>query len=83
MRFFATLTKTNGVTDTETLIKAMEGLSFDTPKGKMIFRAEDHQALQSMFGFKITIDPALAWAVPTLTKEIGIDDMKVPVMNKR
>jgi branched-chain amino acid transport system substrate-binding protein len=79
----ATLTKTNGATDTETLIKAMEGLSFDTPKGKMQFRKEDHQALQSMFGFKIKVDPALAWAVPELTREIGIADMNVPIMNKR
>ncbi len=79
----AALTKTNGATDSETLIKAMEGMSFDTPKGKMQFRAEDHQALQSMYGFKITVDPALAWAVPTLTREIGINDMQVPILNKR
>ena len=36
-------------TDTEKLIAAMEGMEFDTPKGKMIFRKEDHQALQSMY----------------------------------
>jgi len=79
----AALTKTNGDTKTETLITAMEGMSFETPKGKMIFRKEDHQALQSMYGFKIAVDPKLAWAVPELTKEIGIDDMQVPIMNKR
>ena len=32
-------------TDTEKLIAAMEGMSFDTPKGKMTFRKEDHQGL--------------------------------------
>ena len=79
----AALTKTNGATDTETLIAAMEGLEFDTPKGKMQFRKEDHQALQSMFGFKIKVDPATAWAIPELTREIGIGDMKVPIANKR
>lgn len=79
----AALTKTNGDTKTETLIAAMEGMAFETPKGRMQFRKEDHQALQSMYGFKIAVDPALAWGVPVLTKEIGIDDMNVPIMNKR
>ena len=41
----------------EKLIAAMEGMEFDTPKGKMIFRKEDHQALQSMYHFKIRVDP--------------------------
>ena len=54
-------------TDIEKLIAAMEGMEFDTPKGKMIFRKEDHQALQSMYAFKIKVDPDLAWAVPELT----------------
>ncbi len=76
------LTKTKGVTDTETLIKAMEGMAFETPKGKMIFRPEDHQALQAMYGFKIKVDPAVAWAIPELTHEITIDEMKVPIQNK-
>ena len=32
-------------------------MAFDTPKGKMIFRKEDHQALQPMYAFKIKVDP--------------------------
>ena len=44
-------------TDTEKLISTMEGMPFDTPKGKMIFRKEDHQALQSMYAFKVRVDP--------------------------
>jgi branched-chain amino acid transport system substrate-binding protein len=72
-----------GSTDAEKLIPAMEGLEFDTPKGKMIFRKEDHQALQSMFAFKIKVDPDLAWGVPELTKELKIEDMDIPVRNKR
>ncbi|HXZ01039.1 MAG TPA: substrate-binding domain-containing protein [Stellaceae bacterium] len=77
------LTKTKGATDTETLIAAMEGMSFDTPKGKMVFRKEDHQALQEMYAFKIKVDPTVAWAIPELTRVIGIDDMKVPIQNGR
>jgi branched-chain amino acid transport system substrate-binding protein len=69
-------------TDTEKLISAMEGMEFDTPKGKMIFRKEDHQALQSMYHFKIKVDPAVAWAIPELVDELKIDDMTIPIRNK-
>jgi len=70
-------------TDTEKLIAAMEGMEFDTPKGKMVFRKEDHQALQSMYHFKIKADPAVAWGIPELVRELKIEDMQVPVQNKR
>ena len=70
-------------TDTEKLISAMEGMSFDTPKGKMIFRKQDHQALQSMYAFRVKVDPKLPWAVLDLTREIKIKDMNVPIRNKR
>ena len=70
-------------TDTEKLIAAMEGMEFDTPKGRMVFRKEDHQALQSMYHFKIKSDPAVAWGIPELVRELKIEDMQVPVQNKR
>ena len=78
----AALEKTKGVTDADTLITAMEGMAFDSPKGKVQFRAEDHQALQSMFGFKLNYDTPDPWVIPVLTREFTIDDMKVPVANK-
>ncbi len=65
--------------ETETLIKAMEGMSFETPKGTMTFRPEDHQALQSMYHFKIKVDPAVAWAIPELVREIKPEEMKIPI----
>ncbi|MCR5857579.1 substrate-binding domain-containing protein [Mesorhizobium sp. J428] len=65
--------------DTETLIKTMEGMSFDTPKGPMTFRPEDHQALQSMYHFKIKVDPNVAWAIPELVREIKPEEMKIPI----
>jgi branched-chain amino acid transport system substrate-binding protein len=83
MALVASVEKTAGSTDAEKLIPAMEGLAFDTPKGKMIFRKEDHQALQSMFAFKIKVDPKLAWGVPELTRELKIEDMDIPIRNKR
>jgi branched-chain amino acid transport system substrate-binding protein len=70
-------------TDIEKLISTMEGMSFDTPKGQMIFRKEDHQALQSMYAFKIKVDPNVAWATPVLTREIKIEDMDIPIRNKK
>jgi branched-chain amino acid transport system substrate-binding protein len=70
-------------TDTEKLIAAMEGMEFDTPKGKMMFRKEDHQALQSMYHFRVKVDPNLAWAVNELVRELKIEDMAIPIRNKR
>jgi branched-chain amino acid transport system substrate-binding protein len=70
-------------TDTEKLISTMEGMSFETPKGTMIFRKEDHQALQSMYAFKIKVDPNVAWGIPELTRELKIEDIDVPIRNKR
>ena len=75
--------KKAGSTDTEKLIAAMEGLSFDSPKGRMTFRKEDHQAMQSMYHFKIKVDPNVAWAIPELVREIKPEEMKVPIRNKR
>ncbi len=77
------LKKTKGDASTEKLISTMEGMSFETPKGKMIFRKEDHQALQSMYHFKIKVDPAVAWAIPELVREIKIEEMNIPIRNKR
>jgi len=77
------LKKTGGDTNTEKLIKTMEGMSFESPKGKMTFRKEDHQAMQSMYHFKIKADPAFAWGVPELVREIKPEEMSVPIRNKR
>jgi branched-chain amino acid transport system substrate-binding protein len=77
------LKKTAGDTATNKLIKTMEGMSFETPKGRMSFRPEDHQAMQSMYHFKIKVDPAFAWGVPELIREIKPEEMAVPIRNKR
>ncbi|AUL45564.1 ABC transporter permease [Bordetella trematum] len=77
------LKKTGGDSDTDTLIKAMEGMSFETPKGRMTFREQDHQAMQSMYHFRIKDDPSVPWAVQELLREIPPGEMNVPVMNKR
>ncbi|MFO1262029.1 MAG: substrate-binding domain-containing protein [Rhodoferax sp.] len=83
MALVTALKASNGETAANTLIKTMEGMSFDTPKGKMTFRKEDHQALQSMYHFKIKVDPAFAWGVPELVREIKAEEMNVPIRNNR
>ena len=83
MAVVTALTNSKGDASANTLIKTMEGMSFDTPKGKMTFRKDDHQALQSMYHFKIKVDPAFAWGVPELVREIKAEEMQIPIRNKR
>ena len=78
-----TAIKKAGSTDTEKLISAMEGMEFMTPKGKMKFRKEDHQALQSMYAFKLDVKPDVAWAIPVLVKELSMEETAPPIMNKK
>jgi branched-chain amino acid transport system substrate-binding protein len=77
------LKKTKGDTNTDKLIATMEGMSFETPKGRMTFRKEDHQAMQDMFHFRIKVDPAFTWGVPELVQVIKAEQMNVPIRNKR
>ena len=79
-----------GSTDTEKLIAAMEGMSFDTPKGTMTFRKEDHQALQDMYHWRIkkgakdkdllelvaTI-PAMRHAAADPAEEVGVSSRRL------
>ncbi|WP_417625539.1 substrate-binding domain-containing protein [Pararhodobacter aggregans] len=76
------LRASGGSTDAEDLITAMEGMHFETPKGEMWFRAEDHQAMQSMYHFRIAIHDGVEWAVPELVREITPDMMDIPIRNQ-
>jgi branched-chain amino acid transport system substrate-binding protein len=80
----AALKKTNGDTNTEKLITSMEGLTFDTPKGPMTFRKEDHQAMQSMYHFRVAPGAKVGTMADLhLVKEIKPAEMNVPIRNKR
>jgi branched-chain amino acid transport system substrate-binding protein len=83
MAVVTALKKTGGDASANNMITAMEGMGFDTPKGRMTFRKEDHQAMQSMYHFKIKVDPAFAWGVPELVREIRAEEMNIPIRNKR
>ncbi|MCW5773996.1 MAG: substrate-binding domain-containing protein [Rhodospirillaceae bacterium] len=75
--------KKAGGTDTEKLIAAMEGMSFETPKGTMTFRKEDHQAMQDMYHFRVKKDWANEYDMLDLVREIPAKDIHVPIRNKR
>ncbi|MGH8737416.1 MAG: substrate-binding domain-containing protein [Burkholderiales bacterium] len=77
--------KKAGGTDTEKLIAAMEGMSFDTPKGEMTFRKEDHQAMQDMFEFRIkkASEQKNEWDLLDLVRVIPASELPVPITNKR
>ena len=75
--------KKAGGTDTEKLIAAMEGMSFETPKGTMTFRKEDHQALQDMYQFRIKKAQKDEWDLLELVREIPAKEIPLPIRNKR
>jgi len=65
------------------MVAAMEGMSFETPKGTMTFRKEDHQAIQPMYHFRIKKDQKNEWDLLELVREIPASEMPLPVKNKR
>jgi branched-chain amino acid transport system substrate-binding protein len=75
--------KKAGGTDSEKLIAAMEDMSFESPKGKMTFRKQDHQALQSMYQFRIKKKQANEWDLLELVREIPPNEIPLPIKNKR
>ena len=81
--FQKSLRASQGDTDTERLIGHMEGLRFETPKGWMSFRKEDHQAMQSMYHFRVP-PGAFAGTIPDLklVREIPAEEMDVPIRNR-
>jgi branched-chain amino acid transport system substrate-binding protein len=84
MAVVTALKKTNADTGSEKLISAMEGMTFDTPKGPMTFRKEDHQAMQSMYHFRVAPGAKQGTMADLhLVKEIKPAEMNVPIRNKR
>jgi branched-chain amino acid transport system substrate-binding protein len=72
-----------GGTDTEKLISTMEGMTFETPKGPMTFRKEDHQAMQAMYHFKVKANGKDQYDILDLVNTIPAEKMPIPVRNKR
>ena len=68
-----------GSTKADKMIPALEGMSFDGPKGTYTFRKEDHQALQPMYFVEIVKDPAFTYPIPKLIKEYSATETAPPV----
>ncbi|EJL25469.1 ABC transporter substrate-binding protein, partial [Brevibacillus sp. BC25] len=77
------LKKSNADADSEKLIAAMEGMTFDTPKGQMQFRAEDHQALQTLYAIKLEKKDGVDHPVPVFVREMTMEETAPPVRNQK
>lgn len=66
--------------ETEDLIEAMEGLAFDSPKGRLIMRPEDHQALQPMYHLRLSSKDGQP-PIPELVREIKAREIELPIRN--
>jgi len=77
------LKKSEGDADAKKLIDIMEGMSFETPKGKMTFREEDHQALQSLYSIKLEKQDGVPYPVPVLIRELSPEETEPPIQNKK
>ncbi|WP_156644696.1 substrate-binding domain-containing protein [Lentibacillus sp. JNUCC-1] len=76
------LTQTDGDTNADTLIETMEGMSFDTPKGTMTFREEDHQALQELYAITLEEQDGVDYPVPVLERVLTPEETAPPIMNQ-
>lgn len=90
MAIHAAIERSGGSTDAEDLIAAFQGLEFDTPKGAMLIREDDHQALQTMYHFENVVEERDDWfadrsvtaGVPKMIRTIGLDEMDIPIRNQ-
>ena len=74
------LEKTDGDTTAAELISALEGMSFEGPKGTYTFRKEDHQALQPMYMVKLVDIKAADAKFFELLEERSAEDTAPPIL---
>ncbi len=72
--------KEGGGDDVSKMIKSLEGWSFDSVKGKLTIRAEDHALIQPMFQAKLKASGGTY--VPELIKVVDADTVAPPVASK-
>lgn len=70
-----------GDNDPDKMVKALEGWSFEGPKGPMEIRAEDHAMLQPMF--TVSLEKKGKNFVPILGKTIDAADVAPPVAGSK
>jgi branched-chain amino acid transport system substrate-binding protein len=63
--------------DVDAMVAALEGWSFDGPKGSYTIRAEDHALIQPMFQVRLVSDGSGGWT-PELIAEVPGEDVAPP-----
>lgn len=76
----AALELTEGDTDPSALIPALEGLTWDGPKGTYTMRAEDHQALVPMYIVTVKDPEAADFAFYQWVRTISAEDTAPPCL---
>jgi branched-chain amino acid transport system substrate-binding protein len=69
-----------GGDDVDSMIASLEGWTFDSAKGSITIRAEDHAMIQPMFQVKLVADGS-SWA-PALVKVVDASAVTPPVASK-
>nr|WP_096190576.1 substrate-binding domain-containing protein [Evansella halocellulosilytica] len=73
---------TGGNAAAEELRTAMQGMEFESPKGPMTFREDDHQALQTLYAVRLEEHPDYDYPLPVLMRELSPDETAPPVRNE-
>ena len=71
-----------GSSDTEKLISAFEGMSFEGSTGQLTIRKDNHQALHDFYGVQYVADPNIEWAVPKLIRKFGGEELNAMLTDK-
>lgn len=66
-----------GADDVDAMVAALEGWSFDGPKGSYTIRESDHAVIQPMYQARLVSDGAGGW-VPELVAEVPGEDVAPP-----
>lgn len=77
------LKRTEGSASAELLIPALEGMSFEGPKGTYTIRSEDHQALQVMYIMEMVRLPEQSYCVPRLIQQVSAEESAPPLVKPR
>lgn len=72
---------TEGKGDTAAMIAALEGWTFDSVKGELTIRADDHALVQPMFQVRL-VDDGGTW-MPELVEIVDADSVAPPVAGDR
>jgi branched-chain amino acid transport system substrate-binding protein len=66
-----------GADDVDAMIAALEGWTFDGPKGEYTIRASDHALIQPMYQARLVSDGSGGW-MPELIAEVPADEVAPP-----